>query len=231
MRTLFIFIDESGNFDFSPKGTKYFILSAVSTLNPLGKEKLEEIKYDLMKNGTNLEYFHAAEDRQAVRNQVYSFIENLKDIEIDSVIAQKNKTNPSLYISTKKKKPKKGEKLYTIALQALLQYIFHRYSNSVKVDQVVIVLSSIFDVNKRELIKKTIKIYLKQIFSNPFYLYFHQNRSDKNTQIADYCCWAIHKKWTDGEIRPYNAVNKGNKIKSEFDIFKTGKAIYYNYLT
>jgi len=40
-------------FDFSPKGTKYFILSAVSTLNPLGKERLEEIKYDLMKNGGN----------------------------------------------------------------------------------------------------------------------------------------------------------------------------------
>jgi len=228
MRTLFIFIDESGNFDFSPKGTKYFILSAVSTLNPLGKERLEEIKYDLMKNGTNLEYFHATEDKQVVRNQVYNFIENLENIEIDSVIVQKNKTNPSLYISDKKKKSKKGATLYTIALRTLLQYIFCRYDNSAKVDQVVIVLSSIFDVSKRELIKKIIKIYLKRIFSNPFYLYFHQNRSDKNTQIADYCCWAIYKKWTNGEIRPYNAVNKGNKIKSEFDIFKTGKTIYYN---
>jgi len=227
MKSLFIFIDESGNFDFSPKGTKYFILSAVSTLNPLGKERLEEIKYDLMKNGTNLEYFHATEDRQVVRNQVYDFIENLENIEIDSVIVQKNKTNPSLYISEKKKKSKKGAMLYTIALHTLLQYIFCRYGNSAKVDRVVIVLSSIFDVSKRELIKKTIKIYLKRIFSNPFYLYFHQNRSDKNTQIADYCCWAIYKKWTDEEIRPYNAVNKGNKIKSEFDIFKTGKTIYY----
>ncbi|MBA7553875.1 hypothetical protein ES705_46479 [subsurface metagenome] len=180
-----------------------------------------------MKNGTNLEYFHATEDRQVVRNQVYDFIENLENIEIDSVIVQKNKTNPSLYISEKKKKSKKGAMLYNIALRTLLQYIFCRYGNSAKVDQVVIVLSSIFDVSKRELIKKTIKIYLKRILSNPFYLYFHQNRSDKNTQIADYCCWAIYKKWTDGEIRPYNAVNKGNKIKSEFDIFKTGKTIYY----
>ena len=231
MRTLFIFIDESGNFDFSPNGTKYFVLSAVSTLSPLGKERLEEIKYELMKNGINLEYFHAAEDKQIVRNQVYSFIERLEDIEIDSVIVQKNKTNPSLYISTKKKKSKKGEKLYTKALQNLLQYIFCRYDNSTKIDQVVVVLSSIFDANKRKLIEKTIKVYLKQIYSKPFYLYFHENRSDKNTQIADYCCWAIYRKWTDGEIRPYNAVKKGNKIKSEFDIFKTGKTIYYKYPT
>ena len=227
MRTLFIFIDESGNFDFSPNGTKYFVLSAVSTLSPLGKERLEEIKYELMKNGINLEYFHAAEDKQIVRNQVYSFIERLEDIEIDSVIVQKNKTNPSLYILTKKKKSKKGEKLYTKVLQNLLQYIFCRYDNSTKIDQVVVVLSSIFDANKRKLIEKTIKVYLKQIYSKPFYLYFHENRSDKNTQIADYCCWAIYRKWTDGEIRPYNAVKKGNKIKSEFDIFKTGSTIYY----
>jgi len=227
MRTLFIFIDESGNFDFSPNGTKYFVLSAVSTLSPLGKERLEEIKYELMKNGINLEYFHAAEDKQIVRNQVYSFIERLEDIEIDSVIVQKNKTNPSLYISMKKKNSKKGEKLYTKVLQNLLQYIFCRYDNSTKIDQVVVVLSSIFDANKRKLIEKTIKVYLKQIYSKPFYLYFHENRSDKNTQIADYCCWAIYRKWTDGEIRPYNAVKKGNKIKSEFDIFETGSTLYY----
>jgi hypothetical protein len=225
MGTLFIFIDESGNFDFSPNGTKYFVLSAVSTLNPLGKEMLEEIKYDLMKNGNDLEYFHAAEDKQSVRDLIYGFIENMRDIEIDSVIVQKNKTNPSLYVS--EKKSKRGAQLYTVALRTLLRYIFSRYINSANINQVVVVLSSIFDVSKRELIKKIIKIYLKQIFSNPFYLYFHQNRTDKNTQIADYCCWAIYRKWTDEEIRPYNAVNKGNKIKSEFDIFKTGKIIYY----
>ena len=76
-----------------------------------------------------------------------------------------------------------------------------------------------------------IKKYLKQEIPKPFLLYFHECRSDKNTQITDYCCWSIYKKWTDGEIRPYNAVNKGNKIKSEFDIFKTGQVVYYKYPT
>ena len=103
MRTLFIFIDESGNFDFSPNGTKYFSISAISTLDPLGKEGLEKIKYNLMENGNNIEYFHASEDEQFVRNIIYNFIENLEDIEIDSVIVQKNKANPSLYIPEKKK--------------------------------------------------------------------------------------------------------------------------------
>lgn len=33
--TLYIFIDESGNFDFSPGGTKYFVLTAFVTFNPV----------------------------------------------------------------------------------------------------------------------------------------------------------------------------------------------------
>ena len=230
MRTLFIFIDESGDLDFSPKGTKYFLISAISTLDPLGKEKLEKIKYDLIEKGTDIEYFHATKDEQFVRNRVYNFIESLEGIEIDSVIVQKNKTNPSLYIPEKKMwKKEKGSELYSMVLRTLLRYIFYRYRDSINIDLAVVVLSSIFNKSKQELIKKTIKIYLEQEFLKPFFLYFHQCKADKNTQIADYCCWAIHKKWTDGEMRPYSAIQ--NKIRSEFDIFEIGETIYYEYST
>lgn len=231
MRTLFVFIDESGNFDFSPKGTKYLVLSSVSTINPLGKEILEKIKYHLLENGTNIEYFHASEDKQFIRNRIYNFIESLEDIEIDSVIVQKNKANPSLYVPEKMKisKKEKGYKLYIIALRTLLKYIFERYKNSENINQVIIILSSIFNTNKQDLIKMIIKKYLKQEFPKPFFLYFHECRADKNTQIADYCCWAIYKKWTDGEIRPYNSIIKKGKLRSEFDVFGIGENIYYEY--
>jgi len=124
MKTLFIFIDESGNFDFSPNGTKYFSLSAISTLDPLGKEKLEKIKYYLIEKGIDIEYFHAAEDEQFVRNRVYNFIESLEDIEIDSVIVQKNKTNPSLYIPEKKCGKKKRAMNFTARCYELCLDIF-----------------------------------------------------------------------------------------------------------
>lgn len=38
-KTLYLFIDESGNFDFSPKGTKYFVLTALATFDPLMKRE------------------------------------------------------------------------------------------------------------------------------------------------------------------------------------------------
>lgn len=225
MGTLFIFVDESGNFDFSPNGTKYFVLSAITTLNPLGKERLEEIKYEFMKHGLNIEYFHASEDKQRVRDNVFEFIKSLSDIEIDSVVVQKNKTHPSLYEDNKGRRIKhKGDKLYEKVLCTLLQYIFNRYKLKEEIKQVIVILSSIFTRNKEELIFKTIKIYLKQHFHKPFYIYFHDSKSDKNSQISDYCCWTIYRKCEDGETRPYEMIKQ--KVRSEFDIFRNGKEIY-----
>lgn len=201
---LFIFVDESGNFDFSPKGTKYFVLSAVSTLNPLNKEKLDEIKYEFLKRGLDIEYFHASEDKQIVRDEVFRFIKKLQDIEIDSVIVQKNKANPSLYLDQKGKKiTHKGDRIYEIALRALLRYIFKRYRSKKDAEEVIVILSSIFTKNKRELISSVVKKSLKKDFPKPFHIYFHDSKSDKNSQVSDYCSWAIYVKWERRELRPY----------------------------
>lgn len=101
-KTLYIFIDESGNFDFTATGTKYFVLTAVSTFSPLKERRhllhrVYEQKYEGWKEGSDNYYFHATQDKQTVRDWVFSAIKNLDDIEIDTIIAQKNKTNPSLY--------------------------------------------------------------------------------------------------------------------------------------
>jgi len=80
-KCLFIFIDESGNFDFSPTGTKYFVLTAVSTLHPLNdREKLFKFKYQSLIDGIDQESFHATEDKQVIRDQVFKIIKNLDDL-------------------------------------------------------------------------------------------------------------------------------------------------------
>jgi len=99
MKTLYLFIDESGNFDFSPNGTKYFVLTVLSTISPhdIGSPLLK-LRYDLLPNyscGPKMEeqgYFHATEDMQAVRNNVFAIIsDESHSIRVDSVVAQKNK--------------------------------------------------------------------------------------------------------------------------------------------
>ena len=138
-KILFLFIDESGNFDFTPKGTKYFVLTCISTTEPVSqRDEFLSLKYELLGDGIEQEYFHATEDKQKVRDTVFSFIEKLNDFEVHSVVAQKNKTNWSLYtkIDTKKNENGKGfkftkkqveENFYKQLGEMLTGWVFKRY--------------------------------------------------------------------------------------------------------
>src|SRR5258708_37781156 len=75
-RFLYIFLDEAGNLDFSRNGSKYFVLGGITKERPFQAYKeLTEFKYDQVELGTALEYFHASENVQAVRNGVFDLIE------------------------------------------------------------------------------------------------------------------------------------------------------------
>lgn len=230
-KTLFLFLDESGNFDFSRKGTKYFVLSCLSTFQPVEeRESLLKLRYELLSDGFDQEFFHATEDEQIIRDKVFNIITSLKmDIEVHSVIARKNKANPVLYKEEYLKKGKRikrvvGSEFYQRICRTLLQYVFRR-SNFKGADKIIVVIGSIFTKDKQSLILRTLKKYLKENFSMPFEIYFHRSEADLNCQIVDYCGWAIYVKQERDEKRPYNLIK--SKIKSEFEIFKRGKEIYY----
>jgi hypothetical protein len=222
-RTLYIFIDESGNFDFSPKGTKYFTLTAFATFDPvISRERLLRLKYNLLAQGTDQEMFHATEDRQVVRDEVYKILLGLKDTsEVHSVIVRKENVHPSLYVERYKKKGREivlitGLPLYQKTCYALLHDIFK--DKNTKTENVVVVLGSLFFGERRKIVLRTLKAYLKENFSGArFETYCHQSRSDINCQLADYCSWAVSIKRERGEVRPYEII--APMIKSEFEMF------------
>lgn len=49
--------------------------------------------------------------------------------------------------------------------------------------------------------------------------------ADTGLQIADYCSWAIQRKWERNDDRSYALVQ--DKIYSEFDVFSGGTTQYY----
>jgi hypothetical protein len=237
-KSLYIFIDESGDLTFSKKGTPFFILTAVSTLNPLvGRGAIIGARYNLLNEGSDVEYFHATENAQSIRDKFYEVIKPLSDFEIDAVIAEKRKANLTLHTeitatSTDKgmhfKKIKVEERFYKQVCETLLQYIVCRYvkhKSSLNINKIVVVMDQVLHNRKREFVTKAIKTYVKDKFGLVPYMYFHSTKADINSQISDYCCWAIKKKWSDKEIRPYDEIKKN--IKSEFDIFERGTTYYY----
>jgi hypothetical protein len=99
---LYLFLDESGDFNFSATGTKYFTFTAITKGRPFaGDEPLSSLKYDLIECGFAIECFHAAEDRQIVRDKVFQILSNnLGTVRIDSLIIEKRKTGPALLLSS-----------------------------------------------------------------------------------------------------------------------------------
>jgi Protein of unknown function (DUF3800) len=229
--TLFLFLDESGNLDFSPSGTRYWSLTAFCTFHPSkGKEAFLDLLYSLADQGVAQEHFHATEDKQAVRDQVFERIGALRDgHEIHCVVAEKSKANPSLYNKTIERKGKtvqiKDESpFYGTVCKTLLSFVLGcpRFTHAKKV---VVVLSSLFTKDKNQTIRKILSVQLANRARIPYEICFHDNKSDLNCQIADYCGWAIARKWDKKDARSYDLIK--HKIENEFDLFSRGVRNYY----
>ena len=229
------------------------MLTAVSTLNPLKSRdelirKGYELKYTEWKIGQPDDYlhadyhFHASEDKQEVRDWDLGEIKKLDEIEIDAILAQKNKTNPTLYIEQEPftgKPDKDGwsevklktihseEHFYDKISQMLLQYIFRRYEKKGDIDKIIVVLGSLFTKAKRRYVFKSLEAYLKTNFKKSFCIYFRPVASDINCQIADYCGWAVYIRTERKETRPWEEIK--DKVKSHFDVFARGNTEYYEY--
>jgi hypothetical protein len=44
-------------------------------------------------------------------------------------------------------------------------------------------------------------------------------------QVADYCGWAIQRKWERQDLRSYTLIK--DKLKTEYDLFHAGTTVYY----
>jgi hypothetical protein len=218
-RFLYIFLDESGNLDFSPNGTKYFLLTSVTKERPfLSYKEMTELKYDLVERGLDIEYFHASEDSPVIRKKIFEIIlDKLNGFRIDSLIIEKRKTGPAL---------RSEERFYPEMLGYLLKYILNGYNLSIYSE--VLVFTDRIPVNKkRKAIEKAIKMTLAQKLPPEvrYRIFHHDSKSNMDLQIADYCNWAVYRKWDRGEELYYKDLKPA--IKSEFDIFRTGERYYY----
>ena len=218
-QTLYIFLDEGGNLDFSNKGTKYFTLTTITKCRPFSLDSyLLSLKYDLLEEGTDIESFHASEDKQPVRDRVFSLIgKNLVQFRIDSLLVEKRKTQPQI---------REVEKFYPAMLGYLLKYVF-KEAQIERYRQVIVKTDRLPVTKKRRAVEKAIKITLSEMLpaKASYRVVHHESRSSFSLQVADYCNWAIYRKWTDDDLRSYELIKAG--IKSEFDIFRTGETLYY----
>lgn len=196
--TLYIFIDESGNFDFSLKGTSYFVVYAYITKDPVNLTvDVSALRYRLLESGYEHECFHATEDKQFVRNSMYEIIAMSKGF-YSFVYVEKVK----LPIDLQNKK-----ELYTVSIKTLLSNIFiYEEGLSKRYTKVIVIMDKILTKEEKSYLYKIIRPVLKKFCIN-FKLYFFQTKSDYNAQIADYGSWARYVGLERGEYRPLDSIN------------------------
>jgi hypothetical protein len=214
MAQRYLFADESGNFDFTEKGSRFFILATVSMDCAVG-DGLLALRRELAWKGIGLDNdLHASEAPQRIRDQVFAFVQNA-DIRVDSTILEKRKAYPGI-------RPTE-ERFYQTAWYRHMRFVAGLVTSSD--DELMVVSASIGTKKKKAAFHLAVTEAVKQSTASSHRVACWGAATDPCLQVADYCAWAIQRKWEIGDPRSYNLIRK--KIKSEFDLFKTGYMTYY----
>lgn len=207
---LYLFLDEGGNFDFAATGTKYFTMTALASTRPFHwEEPLIALRYDEIEREFERDCFHATEDKQAVRNKVFAIIEDhLQGMWLDAVVVSKREVPAEM---------QSAEQFYPMVLGDLLRHVVS--ATDVQEYRELIVVTDAIPVNrKRQAVEKAIKETLARVLPNEvrYRAYHHESKAWMGLQVADYCNWAIYKKWDRADVRSYNVIRAA--IRSEREL-------------
>ena len=211
---MYIFLDESGNLDFSARGTRYFVLTSVSMERPFPMyEALDAYKYDCLEYGLANERFHCSSDNRHVRGRVFSIIgAHLAEIGVHSLIAEKRKTEPTLT---------RDGRLYSEMLSCLLSRVLSRTMDS-KLREVTVIADVVPLRSRRQAIEKSVRSALSATLPKRpiFRVLHHDSRAHYGLQVADYLCWAVFRKYERGESGFFDQVRPA--MLSEVEFFESG---------
>ena len=209
----YIFLDESGNFDFSARGSRYFLLTSVSMKRPfLAARTMDEYKHDCLEYGLNLEYFHCYRDGRDIRRRVFDLISSHLDVmNIDCLVIEKARTDPAL---------REDRRFYPELLSHLLKLVLPIELETDGVEKVIVITDTIPVNKKRKAAEKAVRTALHSVLPPrmKYHILHHQSRSHYGLQVADYCCWAIFRKWQTGERAWYDHIKPA--VRNELELFR-----------
>lgn len=195
-KTLFIYVDESGNFDFSSSGTTHFVMSLFVTTRPLESvRRLSKLKFELLEKGINLANFHASDDRQWVRDAVFREIAKLKEVTAHTYWIKKSREHPQSFSAVDLYESFGLEIANSVAVEVGL-----RGAKSI----VLVFDKALKHREEQAFLSRFKSIFLKM--NTPFQIYFHNVSKDFNGQIADYIAWSHFVALERNERRPLTAL-------------------------
>lgn len=204
-KTLYVFVDESGNFDFSNTGTSHFVMSAIFSSKPLGPaSKCIQLKYTWLAKGVNVPFFHASENLQKVRDEFFNLIARQRGIRARTYWVSKEKVQPEFQNAR--------IVYFTLAMRLAEQII--GFTTGYRYKNVVVLFDKALNPKEESTFKAGIKPILRRT-GIPTQMYFHRALTEPMSQIADYVAWANYVKLEKQELRPYKALSRELQVASE----------------
>ena len=185
--TLYLYIDEAGNLDFGEQGTRFFALTGVVMRRPFRHlSGLLDARYDAPEAGLDVEYFHASEDRQAVRDQVLDRLEPyLNDLAVYAIVVDKRELAMDM---------RRAETLCPAAFTRLMDTAMTGEEVRATAARVIVVTDTL--PVRRERAKDAFE----------YRILHHASRSDMSLRVADYVSWCEYRRAARADVRSFSRI-------------------------
>lgn len=218
MADVYLFSDEAGCFTFTraPNISKYFIICSMTTTSLDMALALTRLRQDLIREHLPVQdCFHATSEDAFVRNRVYD--EMLKhEFKFQATICEKSKAQPQV----------------TVTKARFYKYPwYYHFKHSIapylkEGDRLFLTAASIGTKKERLSYISALEDVIGQSApAIPWAVDFRPAMADPMLQAADYCAWAVQRKWERGDEASYNLI-KGRK-SYEYELWKSGTKHYY----
>ena len=214
-RTLYVFMDESGNFDFTDNGSDYFLIAAYYTYAPSAMAaSITALRYAMLAEGIEEIEFHATNNAQATRDRVFRVI-NGADPPVTACVfyLNKHKAHPSKH---------SGSAMMTLVGTAIARWFDSAFDG--QCDRVVLIFDSVLTGSQQRAFKAAIKPVLKAR-KVPFHLAFRPVKSEPCGEVADYIAWAWQRRLERDDPRPQRQLSRAHI--TDFNMFRDGHTRYY----
>lgn len=203
-------------FSRGPNISRYFIICSVLTDRLDANRSLEVLRHELVWRGLNIgESFHATTDKEEVRQAVFALLARL-DFSIQATVCEKSKAQPQVRSSK--------ARFYKYPL---FYHFKHGISQRLaRADRLLVTAASIGTRKERETYVSNLNdVMFQTLMPSSWAVDFRPSKTCYGLQIADYCAWAIQRKWERGNTAHYDLIS--DKINYEYELWHRGQTHYY----
>ena len=221
MPTLHVHLDESGDLNFSPTGSRFYVFAAAWTYDPSPlANDLTALRFRLIKlgHGDDLSAFHACDDPAPRRDHVVSVMLDHKTWNFAAIVVDKPRVNPSLYDPLT---------FYPKFAGMVLRFVFRGRVRPAT--SLVLIYTDTLPFDRKR--ARAVEVAIKQSCRGdlpglPFKVFHNRREGNAWIQVADYCCWSVWRKWENGNLETYNRL-RARLAAEEIDPMSRGDGTVY----